>query len=138
MSLQEPIKEQPKTLTIRISLPAWTLGHWQTYNNARNSYFARERLALPEAQRDTYVSDPITGRYVGSLALVQAGVVHIEGLEELQRAVTAGAEGVTGLHIVAFIVENIGNKIEAALESPLDWKKSLSVSTSPNGNVRHS
>lgn len=100
-------------ITISVSLPEWTLAHWERYGSAQQDYIRLRREAKQFA-------DSASSRYHGAKALVESGYVHFIGDEatiaQIKRWI---AEAEPPLKLVGWLVRNIADAIEAAFDVPL-------------------
>lgn len=111
---QAVAKQEP--ISIKISFPdVFTLDHWQTYSNGRAEYTTK-------CESDGSNPDNLIGKYFGALALIKAGFVHIEGLAQLMEATQSLRQGATSLQVITFIVVNVANRAEAAINYPSLWQ----------------
>lgn len=95
----------PKEVTVKITLPdVITIGMWQVYSDARDA--------------DMNINITIR-RYLGALALIKAGYVHIEGTDKLKELASRTAKQHTDVPgaVMGLLVRTVAFPVEASLDN---------------------
>ena len=101
---------------IKISLPdVWTVRHYAIYSDGRRKY----ETPLIEAKRTPV---PVISRYYGAVALINAGIVHLDNVGTGNDALlkkwidSADADSIP-LTVIGTIVRHVALPLEDALEA---------------------
>jgi hypothetical protein len=114
---------------VKFSLPdTITVGHWETYAIGRQAYIDKQN-----GKANGLLAD-----YAGALALIKAGVVHVEGPDLLKQYLSAPDQTLTPLAVVGLLIENIAKPVAAAVEGPLPWATTSASSneSSPTSTIQ--
>lgn len=138
MTDQTTQPEQPQAATevnVTISLPSvWLISHYETYMKARLRYINEKRKPIVDGEDNEPVSE-LLADFMGGLALIKEGVVHVTGLDELSDALRTNGQGQIDLALAAFISTQIVGDLNRALSRFLTWKVSSTHGISPNGTT---
>lgn len=111
------MSENTQELDLKFSCPdVWDLGAWDVYSRGRLRYTAAQREAKLE-------SNQVTADYYGSIELIRENIVHIVAPDEVKEKVKALLLDSTKkppLALVGLVLNEIGYKLEAALNDPLE------------------
>lgn len=99
---------------LTVSIPdVITFAMWECYNDAQQKYIAKQKDAGKSASL-------LMCNYIGAVALIDAGFVHISGLDEAIRLLKSGTQDTSPMPLITFIARQVADVVEAKINAPLE------------------